>query len=246
MSSIKGIVLRSVNLNESDAILSLLTPLGKVSIKAKGILKINSKNRKGCQVLTHSYFHCLDQNGKSVLTLKNCEVIDYFRSIHEDLLRQALAFCMLEICDRMHEDDLLFQYDELLQFLNLLEKCKNPWACYAFFLSTTLKRSGIGIVVDECVNCGSQKNICSFSIKDGGLICTQCFDLNLYPRLNVEQIRNLRVAYHFDFEHYDEYEALCSIDYGTIDLLAKCYEMYGELPLKSQRFLLSLQKLEKI
>ena len=78
MSDFRGIVLTNTIIKENDVIMNVLTDEGKIAIKAKGVLKPNSKNRSFTEIGCYSLFHTIDQLTQNVYTLKNAENIQRF------------------------------------------------------------------------------------------------------------------------------------------------------------------------
>ena len=69
--TIKGIIIKSSVYKESDAILTCLSrEYGLVSFKARGVLKVTSKNASSCQLYTIGEYHLTGKNeyGHKILT----------------------------------------------------------------------------------------------------------------------------------------------------------------------------------
>lgn len=98
----RAIVLRRTNFGESDRILNLLTPEGKVSALAKGVRKERSKLAGGIELF--SVAEVVIHQGKSGLgTLTSARMINFYNNILSDLTRLELASDFLKKADRAAE-----------------------------------------------------------------------------------------------------------------------------------------------
>lgn len=238
MSDLKGIVLKSTPLNDHDALLLVLSDIGKVSIKAKGIQKLNSKNRSSCEIGCYSNFHTVDCLKQQYFVLKNAESIKRFKLIHSSLLKEGVFYCMLEIFSKMD-----FDFELALQYILQLDSCDNPYCIYGLLLSECFKKSGIDIVVDECVCCSSTNSLCGFSIRDGGFICKNCFDKTSNLLMSVNDLKSIRYAMHANITDYEILEKESFFDFELVELLYSFFQQYGEIFLQSHLFLRKIQPL---
>lgn len=240
MNDVKGIVLNVTTLNDSDAILNVLSENGKISIKAKGILKINSKNAIYCQVGSYSYFHLIERMNQQVFLLKNAENIQRFK-VQDDLIRQSIFQCMLEIFNKSD-----VELDVALTYISLLENGKHPLCCYALLLSECMKRSGIMLVVDECVRCESTTSLCGLSLSSGGLVCLKCFDEKTDHKLSSSKLKDIRYCIHAQTKDYKILEETTNIDFEIIHYFVLFLHEYGEFTIKSHAFFETLQPLGSV
>lgn len=75
---VKGIVIRQVNYGDYDKMLTVLTePLGKISVSARGVRSIKSKNRAATELLCYSEFVLTGPRGE-VYNLSQAECIESF------------------------------------------------------------------------------------------------------------------------------------------------------------------------
>ena len=238
MSDFKGIVLSNTIIHDHDVIMNVLTPSGKVSMKAKGVLKTHSKNRNYTEIGCYSLFHTIDKNNSKVLLLKNAEMAKRFLNIDNDLIRKSIYSCFLEI---MNKIDITF--DEAIQYIEILNRCTNPYCIYALLLCQVMHSSGVSLVVDECVLCSSSKGLCALSIPDGGFVCVHCFDKMRHHHLSVDELKNLRYVVHASLENYPALEEASSLSYESVSYLVELLHRYGEITIRSHSFLEVLQPL---
>ncbi|MDN5345244.1 MAG: repair protein RecO [Clostridia bacterium] len=94
----EGIVLRSRDYQETDRLLTILTPgHGKVDAIVKGARKPHSSLRSGTQQLCRSRF--LFYAGKNLATVTQCAVESIYAPLRQDLQRLAVACYFMEIAD---------------------------------------------------------------------------------------------------------------------------------------------------
>lgn len=239
MSDFRGLVLSNTIYKESDVIMNVLTEEGKISIKAKGVLKPNSKNRSFTEVGCYSLFHTIDKISQNIYTLKNAEKVKRFSNIENDLIRKTIFSCLLEV---FHKLD--YQLDEAILYVEQLNTCKNPYCLYACLLCDIMKKSGIPLVVDGCVCCCDIKKIYGLSIVDGGFVCTNCFDANRHMHLSIEDLKNIRYCMHATIDNYPILEENTTVTFDIIRYLIAFLRNFGEIIIRSHEFLEIIEPLD--
>jgi DNA repair protein RecO (recombination protein O) len=80
----KAIVLRRTNYGEADRILNILTPMGKMSVMAKGVRKTQSKLAGGIELFCVS--DVVVHRGKGDLgVLTSARLVEFYSEIMKDL-----------------------------------------------------------------------------------------------------------------------------------------------------------------
>lgn len=235
MSDFSGLVLSNTTLNEHDVIMNVLTNDGIVSIKAKGVLKPNSKNRNTTEIGCYSLFHTIDRLNQKVYLLKNAESIQRF-SMNDDLNKQAVFQCLLEGFSKSQVN-----FNEAIKFIEILDKCHNCLCLYALYLCHLIKVGGISLIVDECCLCENKHGITGLSLIDGGFVCVKCYQETKHIHLDINELKNIRYCMHATLNDYDKLEQNSNINFVTIKLLYQFIYQYGEIILKSHSFLELLQ-----
>ena len=86
----KGLVVRVTPYNDTDAILSVLTPNhGKLSVKARGLRRKNSPLIAPCQLLAYAEFTLFEY--RNMFTVNEAHSIELFSSLRKDLQKLALG-----------------------------------------------------------------------------------------------------------------------------------------------------------
>ncbi len=98
MIKTEGIILKSVDANEVDRLLTIYSAkLGKVNISARGVKKTESKLRYSIEPI--SYVEMILVKGKNFLILKDAVILDQFLSIKKDLEKIKIARKIADLID---------------------------------------------------------------------------------------------------------------------------------------------------
>ena len=174
-TTVLGFIIKSSTYKESDALLQVYTKeYGKMTLLAKGIKKIKSKNASGCQTLTLSEFTFIPRKGIS--TLIKASPIHFYRHIKENIELEAYASYFSEFIYKFTEENAPDE-DLYIQFLKAIECLENGYPCqivYLLFNAMILKLTGTPLQVDACSYCGSTSNIVALSYSNGGFVCGDC------------------------------------------------------------------------
>ncbi len=98
----RAIVLRRTNYGESDRILSLLTPEGKIAVLARGVRKEKSRLAGGIEVFSLADV-VVHQGRSNLATLTSAKMLRFYGNIMSDLPRLELASLYLKRLDRLAE-----------------------------------------------------------------------------------------------------------------------------------------------
>jgi len=113
----KAIVLRRTNYGEADRILSILTPVGKMSVMAKGVRKERSKLAGGIELLSLSDVTVHEGRG-DLGVLTSARLVDFYGEIMKDL--EAMEFVggvLKEVSRRAEQVDVPEYFDLTRQLL---------------------------------------------------------------------------------------------------------------------------------
>lgn len=205
----KGFVLKSNDYKENDAILHIYTKeYGKISLIAKGIKKIQSKNASGCQTLTLSEFTFIPRKGLS--TLIKASPVTYYRHIKKDIELEVYASYCSEFLYKYTEEndpDALL-YRDFMKAIDCLENGYHYSLVYCMFNAMILKVTGTPLVVDSCAYCNNASQIVGISYTGGGFVCQNCIG-----EYDVRYTKDILQA----FRHINKYE-LIDIDKVHIEM----------------------------
>ncbi|MCD5410764.1 MAG: DNA repair protein RecO [Clostridiales bacterium] len=175
----EGFVIRNIKYSEHDSIITIFTrELGKVSAIAKGVRRPKSKMRAGIQPFSYSDF--VLYKGRNLYTVNQCNSIEIFYSLREDLFKLSYASYLLELIGAVITEE---QTNNRL--FNLLGKALYMLKKKDIEINTIVRTfelqflefSGLSPNISSCVECGSEEiSAHRFSHREGGLLCEQCID----------------------------------------------------------------------
>lgn len=177
--TIKGLILRITNYNDTDALLNILTHShGKLTVKARGLRRKNSSLSAPCQLLAYSEFVLFEHKG--MYTINEARNVELFHSLRSDLNKLSLGSYFVQVADVLSQEDqpnpellsLVLNSLYAVSKLNLRELLVKTvfelrCACLAGY---TPELSG-------CVNCKNETPD-RFDVSSGYLECSGCRDEN--------------------------------------------------------------------
>ena len=163
------VVIKSINYSEADKILTVFgKELGKFTLFARGIRKINSKNRGNMQTLCTSKISFYEGRGMPLLTES-----EFVASLDLDNLEMENVRRVLFLLNKF-----LQEYDPYPTLFDALQKALEM---NLDIRSTNklrikfLKEMGFLSDFTSCVYCGSKKDIEYIDGKNFALVCKNCY-----------------------------------------------------------------------
>lgn len=172
----KGIIISSTNYDDSDKILTVLTPdLGKISCVAKGAKRSTSRLLGSTQVF--SYSELVLFRGAQLYHINSSEIIESFFYLNNNLKKLSYAMYLLNFAKEVtYENQTYNRFLKLL--LNTLHLIcntdRNEELLIAIFELRALCVLGYCPNVRNCSICKGQMEETYFSFKNNGLICGKC------------------------------------------------------------------------
>ena len=174
----KGLVVRVTPYNDTDALLSVLTPnYGKLTIKARGLRRKNSPLIAPCQLLAYADFTLFEY--KNMYTINEAHCVELFSSLRKDLQKLSLGTYFAQAAETMAQEDL--PNPELLSLvlncLYALSKLELPEALVkAVFELRSACLCGYSPDLYGCYRCGCDYPD-RFDVAEGRLECGKCRNL---------------------------------------------------------------------
>ena len=170
--TVKALVLREVKYKEADRILTVLTEDGKLTMKAPGALRKNSKCGAATQHLTISDLTLYTRVGH--WQVREGTVIEPFEGLRKDLEKLSLAAYLAQVLEAVSDEDAASP--ELLQLgLNSLFALSNDlaedWLVKAVFELRLACLTGYAPELMGCVQCGESEGAVYFDRVNGGIVC---------------------------------------------------------------------------
>jgi DNA repair protein RecO (recombination protein O) len=167
----EAVVVRTYKLGEADRIVVLFTrDRGKVRAVAKGVRKTSS--RFGARLEPGSHVALQLYEGRELDTITQAELLGNPRELRENLERITHAASILEAVDQMTQEREPNPklYTMLVGALRTLGSHDHPLVVPGFFWKL-LALEGFRPMVDMCVLCEREDQLCAFDLAEGGVLC---------------------------------------------------------------------------
>lgn len=171
----RGIVLREVNYKEADKILTILTPEGRLTAKARGVRRKGSRMAAACQLLVYSELTLFEY--KDYYTVNEAGSLEQFWGVKSDVELVALGSYFAEVCETVAGEGVPQPglLSLILNSLYALDKLKKPQALVkAAFELKAACLAGYEPLLDACAVCGVEPEQPAFHITEGVLHCAAC------------------------------------------------------------------------
>ena len=188
----KIIVLNSTNYQDKDTIIDAICEDKTISFKVRSGQVPNS---------AHAWLN-------TPLTVAEVEYVDNPRYVNKVLKGASLLFCPLrdndylsllsvnyakEIATKMlSEEDRYKLFDTLLAYIKTTVARPNNLLAKLILMAKAITLAGSKLEVNQCVFCGSTKDIVNFSFREGGFICRKCMVEDIPIDLNPYQMKLIR------------------------------------------------------
>lgn len=171
----QALVLRVVNYNDTDALLTVLSKThGKLTVKARGLRRKNSPLVAPCQLLAYGEFTLFEYRG--LYTINEAQSIELFTPLRKDLCKLSLATYFAQAVEILSQED---QPDP--ELLSLVLNCLHALSytktgetkVKAVFELRSACLAGYAPDLSQCHYCGDEYPD-RFDIVEGRLECTKC------------------------------------------------------------------------
>lgn len=172
---VRGLVLRVTQYNDTDALLSVLTPShGKITLKARGLRRKNSPLAAPCQLLAFCEFTLFEYRG--MYTINEAHSVELFQNLRTDLQKLSLGTYFGQVAEVLSQEDM--PNPELLSLLlNCLHALANmdidELQVKAVFELRCACLAGYMPEMDGCWNCGNSAPE-MFDLSNGRTECISC------------------------------------------------------------------------
>jgi DNA repair protein RecO (recombination protein O) len=240
-SKFSGYVIDSVDYKDNDSIVTVLCKDGLVSLKARGVKKINSKNASSVMNYAYSEFEVNKSNKNGYLTLSEGKLINYPSFICENLEYISVINFISEGIEKI--DDKKDSFSLFVDCLDAMKSKYNSDYILVAFLNYFIEKQGCKLNSDECVSCSSKEKIVRFSFESGGFLCKKCCNT---LGDDIEYLKNMRVISKINFTNIDKVSVDSIYVYKYIKEVVSMIENKVGIYFKSKSFLLRVLKREEI
>lgn len=174
-TEVKGLVLRTVDLKESDRLLTIFTEeKGIVTALARGARSLKSRKMSATQQFCYSSFVLYEQGEK--YQIKECSLIESFFGIRNNIEGLALAAYIVEVLNDVGIEDK--EVDLLRLALNSLYAISEEKYALdkikAVFEMRSVSILGFMPEILSCRRCGKKEGDFFFDIMAGATECFEC------------------------------------------------------------------------
>jgi DNA repair protein RecO (recombination protein O) len=174
---IKGLILKRFNYGEADRFIWIISnENGLIQAKARGVRKIQAKLKGPLELFNISEIELIE--GKSLDTITGANILESFENVKKNLRLTSKAFYLAELLlgfSAENEQGNLFALAET--FFSRLNYYDDDLLIPKFIINL-LDRSGFAPQLDHCYKCENDNfnnQLINFDLKNGGLICQNCF-----------------------------------------------------------------------
>jgi len=248
LEKIDGIIIKTKDYGETHKIVTIFSKrIGKFSAIARGAKKPKSRMAAAAQPFIYGQFFVYLSKGLS--SIQQGEIIESNRVIREDIMKTAYAAYLVELTDKLLDEkvpspEIFEQLIKTFEWISEHDDVSIPIMMYEMKL---YRAGGFAPTVHQCTNCGEKNAPYSFSMVEGGLLCSRCKYLDpeaillpnsvtkllfIFSTVGLERVGNVTVK--------EENRQLLR------NLFDAYYDRYGGYFLKSKKFLNQIAKFNDI
>lgn len=246
---VQGIVLKSINFNDSDKILTIFTKeRGKIQAIAKGVRKPKSKNIASTQVFSLSEF--ILYKGKNLYNLNQSEIINSYYPLRDDLNKLSYASYIIELTSTglIEEEVNIKIFGLLIKTLDLILKQDQYEQIIRAFELKFISYLGYRPHLIDCVNCHDEINSnFKFSILNSGVLCEKCKLADRFSKpINMETLNIMKFLLFSSFDEILKIDIDQNIlkNIGNI-MISFISKHLDKTSFKSLNFIYSINNLDK-
>ncbi|MDQ0254364.1 DNA repair protein RecO (recombination protein O) [Evansella vedderi] len=245
LHKVEGLVIRTNDYGETNKIITIFTrENGKVAVMARGAKRPKSRFASSAQLFMYGIF--VYQRSTGVGTLNSADVVDSFREIRSDLKLTAYGAYIVELVDKLTEDNTRnpFLFELVYQTIVHLNEGIDPDIITRIFETKMLEVAGVTPALDRCSLCGNPESHFVFSMRHSGVLCSRCkFEDPYSISIHRAVIKLLRLFQHLDLKRIGTINVKQETKDQLKEILAHYYDEFVGVRLKSKRFLDQIDKL---
>lgn len=235
LKKIEGIIVNSVNYGESSKIINILTKEGTIGVMCKGVKNVKSPLRSFTQNLTYGLF-CIYYKENKLSILKSVDIINDLKTIKKDITLISYMSFLVDLTNQVmkqNQDEEI--YNLLIKTILKINEGLNPMVMSNILELKLLDYLGVGINFNNCLKCGSNKNIITIDPDVGGYICKACYTNKII--YDEKTLKMLRMYYLVNISSITELKINNEVINNINKFINTYYDRYTGLYLKSKQFL---------
>ena len=188
----------------------------------------------GSEKYTFALFH-INYREDGISSLIASDVIDTLSNIKNDLTNLTYLAYISDLTYQVIKHSGENLYNLLIPTIMKLESGLNPKVLTNILEIKYLNYLGIGLNLDSCIKCGSNKGIVTLDPDAGGYICSNCYRGELV--MSPKAIKLIRLYYYVDINSLSKIDIKEDVYNEINSFIDRYYERYSGLYLNSKKFL---------
>ena len=244
LEKVTGLIVHTTNYGETSQVIQLFTKEhGIIGVMGKGVKSLKSRLRSFVMPFTYGYFYIYYKEGK-LSVLKDVDIIDTLALIHQDITLIAYLNYITELSVQVYkESESNAIFSMMIEGIQKINEGLDPAVIANILEIKYLPFLGVGINLDECVECGSKTNIVTIDGDKGGLLCKNCYynEIIVKPKT----IKLLRMYFYVDLKSIAKLDIKKENTEEINQFLMTYYSRYTGMYLQSKDFLKKMNQIEE-
>ncbi len=240
LKEVEGLIFKRERYKEADLLVKILTKQeGIITLVVRGALR--PKSRLSTSVMNFSYgSYVIYTRGKGLSNLRTYKKVKQFTHLYSDLRETAYASFILDLIDHAFvEYQPVGKYYQLA-FLALqkIDAGFDPEMITQIVQMKLLAAYGVEPELRQCLICGKVEGIFDYSIKLGGIICSDHFN-KVHARLHLrpKETALLRTIGLIPMQRLGQISVADATKKATRKAIDRIYRETIDLDLKTKKFL---------
>lgn len=240
LKEVQGIIFKRRKYKDTDLIVKIMTKNnGIISLIVKGAMR--SKSKLNAATLNFSYgTYVIYTSGHGLSSLRTYKEVKQLDGIYDDLIKNAYTSFILDLIDHAFvEYQPIGKYYDLADFaIHKINKGVDPEIITQIVQMQLLTAFGVQPELRHCLICKKERGVFDYSIKLGGVICSDHFnDVQSRLYLKPKQTALLRTMGLVPIERLGKISLQSETKLATRKAIDRIYGETIDLNLKTKKFL---------
>ncbi|RVU71702.1 MULTISPECIES: DNA repair protein RecO [Lactobacillus] len=240
LKEVQGIIFKRQKYKEADLLAKIMTKEdGIITLVVRGALR--PKSKLGAAAMNFSYgTYVIYTSGHGLSNLRTYKEVKQFDSLYNDLTKNAYASFILDLIDHafIEYQPLGKYYDLALFALNKINQGVDSEVITQIVQMQMLAAFGVEPNLRSCVLCGKTQGIFDYSIKLGGIVCSDHFRVvNSRLHLTPKAVAVLRTIGLIPLNRLGKIKLDPALKKETRQAIDRIYRETLDLNLKTKKFL---------
>lgn len=240
LEEVEGFILNETLYGDTSKIIHVFTrKYGLISIMCKGAKSMKSKLRVPTMKYSYVRFNIYYKKDK-ISSLVSADIINPLKLIKSDILLVSFLAYISDLTNQVIKQSNEYEkiYDIFINAILKMDKGIDPLVLTNIVEIKYLEFLGVLFNLDECILCGSKKDIITFDADKGGYICKKCHTNEII--LDKKIIKLFRVYYYVNISSIENINILKNEKETISKYIDLYYDRYTGLYLSTKEFLKKL------